>query len=839
MLQDIRYVVRSLASRPLVSSVAVLSLALGIGVNTAIFSVFDRLLLRTLPVPSPDEIVHVTSPGPRPGSQSSGDGGGVEHIFSYPLFRDLERLEVPGLSEIAAYREFGANLGYGGHTSAADGHLVSGGYFPMLGVKPALGRLFSADDDRVLGGHPLIVLTYAYWQTQFGGDPGVVGGTVVLNGQAMTIIGVAEAGFTGTTTTDVAQLFVPLAMAAEVRGDSNLRGDIAQRNIHWLYVSARMEPGVTPDQAQAAINVPFASIIRDVEFPALRSGMGDRAREAFLRRQIVLEDGARGRDVNRFETRIVLSLLLAVTGLVLLIACANLANLMLARAADRSGEIAIRLSIGAAPGRVLRLLMTEALALGILGGAAALLVGDAALTALLSTMPADDAARLPFELNRSMLLFTLALSLVTTILFGLFPAMHSLKAAGAGGVNLQPGRTSDPRPATRFRAVLAGAQIALATALLAVAGLFITSLFNVGSQDLGIRRDGVISFRLAPYLNRYPPERALALVDSIQDELRGVPGVVAVTASTIPVLSNNASGTNNLTVQGFEAGPDTDTTANISRIGTDYFRTLGIPLLAGRDLSAGDAAEAPRVAIVNEAFARKFKLGSNPIGVRMATGAGDNKPLDIEIVGLVADAKYSDVKEPAPPQFYLPYRQASFGSLTIYARTSSDARQLRSVITGLVARADPNLPVERLLTMDEQIWDNTTTDRVLATLSSWFAGLATILAAVGLYAVLAYTVSRRLREIGIRMALGARPADVWRLLFTQVGRIGLIGGAVGVAAALALGRLGESLLFGVEGANAAVIAAAVGTIALVAVAAAAVPARRATRVDPVGALRSQ
>ena len=836
MLQDIRYVARSLASRPLITSVAVLSLALGIGVNTAIFSVFDRLLLRTLPVPSPDEIVHVTSPGPRPGSQSSGDGGGIEHIFSYPLFRDLERLEVAGLSGLAAYREFGANLGYAGRTSAADGHLVSGGYFPTLGVRPALGRLFSPDDDRVPGGHPLVVLTHAYWQTQFGGDPDVVGDTIVLNGQAMTIVGVAEAGFTGTTTTDVAQLFVPLAMAGEVRGDSNLRGDIGQRNVHWLYVSARLQPGITFDQAEAAINGPFASIIRDVEFPALRSGMGDRAREAFLKRQIVLEDGSRGRDVNRSETRIVLSLLLAVTGLVLLIACANLANLMLARAADRSGEIAIRLSIGAAPRRVLRLLMTEALALGILGGTAALFVGYGALTALLSTMPADDATRLPFELNTSVLVFTLGLSLLTSLLFGLFPALHTLRTIAAGGVNMQPGRTSDPRQATRFRAVLASSQIALATALLAVAGLFITSLFNVGRQELGIRRDGVISFRLAPYLNRYTPERAAALVDSIQDELRGVPGVVAVTASTIPVLSNNSS-TNNLTVQGFEAGPDTDTTANIARIGTDYFRTLGIPMLAGRDFSPADAAAAPRVAIVNESFARKFKL-SNPIGVRMATGAGD-VPLNIEIVGLVRDAKYSDVKEPAPPQFFLPYRQATFGSLTIYARTSSDARQLRSVITALVARADPNLPVERLLTMDEQIWDNTTTDRVLATLSSWFAGLATLLAAVGLYAVLAYTVSRRLREIGIRVAMGARPADVWRLVFSQVGRIGLVGGAVGIAAALALGRLGQSLLFGIEGTNAAIIAAAVGTIALVAVAAAALPARRATHVDPVSALRTQ
>jgi putative ABC transport system permease protein len=831
LLQDVRYAVRSLARRPLITSVAVLSLALGIGVNTAIFSVFERFLLRQLPVPAPQDIVHVTSPGPKPGFTSSSDGGGHAHIFSLPLFRDIERLENSGFAAVAAHRDFAANLAHLGTTARADGLVVSGSYFAMLGMSPALGRLLTAEDDRVPGGHPLIVLSHAYWTTRFGADPSVIGDAVIVNGEAMTIVGVAAAGFQGTTTTDRAQVFVPLAMSGRVLGRSD------QRNDHWLYLTARLQPGMTRDRAQAAINVPFTSIIRDVEFPAQRRGMGDQARQQFLQRQIVLENGSRGRDANRDETRVILALLLSVTGLVLLIACANLANLMLARAAARAGEIALRLSIGAAPRRVIRLLTTEALLLGLLGGAAALLVARATLAALMTTMPADDAARLPFELNRTILLFTLALSLGTSILFGLFPAVHAVRRI-SGTQPTQLGGLGNARSTSRVRTGLATAQIALATALLAQAGLFITSLVNVARVELGIRREGVISFRLSPYLNGYAPERAFALFDRVEADLKGLPGVVAVTASTIPVLSDTES-TNNVTVEGFTGGPEADTNASIARIGADYFRTLGIALTAGREFTDADRDGAAKVAIVNEAFARKFNLGSNPVGKRMATGAGDNKPLDIEIVGLARDARYSEVKSPPPPQFYLPYRQGTAGQLTFYARSASEAEPLRSAITALVARADANLPVERLRTMDEQIWDNVTTDRVLATLSSWFAGLATLLAAIGLYAVLAYAVSQRIREIGIRMALGARTSDIWRLVFSQVGRIGIVGGAIGVAAAIGLGRLAQGLLFGTQGSSGAVIAAAVTAIAVVAIAAGALPARRASRIAPVVALRTE
>jgi predicted permease len=827
---DVRLAVRSLLKRPLVTLVAVLSLALGIGVNTAIFSVFERLLLRPLPVTAPGEIVHVTSPGPRPGYNSSSDGGGEAHIFSLPLFRDLERLDNTGFSAIAAHRDFAANLAWGGTTTRADGLLVSGEYFPMLGIDPAIGRLFSAVDDRTAGGHPIAVLSHAYWTTRFGADAAVLGRPLIVNGEPLTIVGVAAEGFTGTVTPQPADVFVPLAMAGRMVNHRD------QRNDHWLYVTARLAPGVTIAQATTAINVSFAQIIRDVEFPAQRRGLGDRGRAEFLQRRIVLEDGARGRASNRDETRVVLALLLSVTGLVLLIACANLTNLMLARAADRAGEITVRMWMGASGARIVRLFMAEALVVGLLGGGVALVVARVAVGALLLTMPAGDAARLAFEINPAILLFTLALGIGASVFFGLLPAVHLLRRVD-GRTSASPGRLADARTTSRVRTGLATAQIALATALLAQAGLFVVSLVNVARVELGIERTGVMAFRVSPGTNGYPAERSRAVFERIEDGLRALPGVVSVSASTIPVLSDNESFTN-ITVDGFTPGPDGNTDVSVARIGPNYFRTLGIPMLAGRDFRARDTADAPQVAIVNESFARKFNLGADVLGRRMATGAGDI-PLDIEIVGLVRDARYSSVKLLPPPQLYLPHLQSDdIGTLTFYTR-AADTRPLRSALQAVIAAADPNLPVERLRTMDEQIWDNVTTDRVLATVSSWFAGLATLLAAIGLYAVLAYNVGRRVREFGVRMALGARSLDVWLLVFTHVARMVIVGGVIGVAAAFALGRLGQSLLFGVEQTNIAIVAAAATVIALVAAAAAALPARRASTVTPATALRME
>jgi predicted permease len=843
MLQDLRYAIRSLKNRPLVTAGAVLSLALGIGVNTAIFSVFDRLLLQRLPVPAPNDIVNIGSPGPRPGSRSTSDAGRIDEIFSYPLFRDIEGLAA-GKLQIAAHRDFRANLAYRGQTSDAEGVLVSGHYFPALQLGPALGRLLTADDDRVPGAHPVVVLSHSYWSTQFGAAPSVIDDTLIVNGEPMTIVGVAPEGFSGNTTLDRPQVFVPLAMAERAFRDPQWNGRTA-RNNHWLYLFGRLQSGLSREQAEAAINIPFSALMRDVEYPALRSGMGDRDRALFQQRRLLLQDGSHGRDANRGETRVILLLMFTITGFVLAIACANVANLLLARVADRSPEMAVRLSLGASAARLIRQLLVESLVLGVLGAAGALIVARMTLSAMAATMPADDMAMLAFEIDWRVLAFALLAGAATSVVFGLFPAVHGVRAAAGAGLRASSTRLAGSRAANRFRTSLATSQVALATALLATAGLFVVSLVNLARTELGIRREGLVTFRLSPYLNGYTREQAQTLFDRVEEELKGVPGVVAVTASTVALLSNN-NWNNNVTVEGFDASPDTDTAVSVTRVGLDYFRTMGIPLLAGRDFTSADTERALRVAVVNESFGRKFNLGANVIGKRLAMGAGGTRPLDIEIVGLVRDAKYSDAREPAPPQVVMPYRQpdapdrqASVGPLTFYARTTSDTAPLLAAIPSLVRRLDPDLPVVNLRSMDDQIWDNTTPQRVLGTLSSSFAGVATLLAAIGLYAVLSYGVARRLREIGIRVALGARPRDVRRLVLMQIVRITAIGAVVGASLAFGLGRLGEALLFGVRGYDAAIVGGAVVLVAVVATAAGALPVRRATTVNPIEALRTE
>ena len=379
-------------------------------------------------------------------------------------------------------------------------------------------------------------------------------------------------------------------------------------------------------------------------------------------------------------------------------------------------------------------------------------------------------------------------------------------------------------------------QVSLATALLAVAGLFVVSLVNVSRADLGLRREGLATFRLSPYLNGYTPERTRALFRDVEQRLAGLPGVTSVSASTVPVLSNNRWN-NAVSVEGLEPGADDDVVASYARVGVDYFRTLGIPLLEGREFTTNDDTGTPLVAVVNEAFARKFKLGTQVLGKRMGLGSSPDTVRDIEIVGLVRDAKYSQVRDAAPPQFFLPYRQADAGSLTFYVRTSADTRTVLAAVTPLMQQMSPDLPVTNVRSLDDQIWDNTTPNRVLFTLSSLFAALATLLAAVGLYAVLAYGVAQRVREIGIRIALGAQRVDIGWLVLSHVSRITIVGSVIGAALAIGLGRLAQSLLVGVDGSNGAIVSAAVAVVVLASVGAALGPARRAIRIHPTAALK--
>ena len=836
--QDVRHALRGLTRRPLASGVAVASLALGIGVNSAIFSAFERLFLRQLPVPAAGELVDLRVSGPRPGSRSSGDGGGLDSVVSYPLFKDLERLEGSGLASVFAHRDFGASVSFAGQSSRAEGILVSGAYFSALQLTPSLGRLLGPEDNRVEGGHPVVVLAYAYWRTRFGADRSVVGAPLVVNGEPMTIVGVAPYGFSGTITLDAPQVFMPLAMARAARLHADWDGFNA-RNDHWLYVSARLTPGTSRTQAERLSDARLGILTRDVEFPQLRSGLGDNGRRDFLARRLFLDDGARGRNAGREEARLVLAVLFALTGLVLAIAAANVANLLLARGTDRAPEIAVRLSLGASSGKLVRLLLIEAVALGALGGIAAIVVAHLTLTGLLRLFPAADSAMLNFGINTPVLLFSVATGLLTGLVFGLVPAVHSVRASVAGGLQVQPGRASSSRSTRRLRTSLATAQIALATALLAQSGLFLASLVNLSRADTGMRRDGLVMFSVFPGLNGYSPERAAAFFDRVEESLAAIPGVRSVSASSVPVLAGNRR-QNNVTVEGFNRPEGADTQATYADVGLRYFSTVGLPLLQGREFTRADDADAPKVAIVNQAFARKFNLGSSAIGARMARGEGDDTTLDIEIVGLVRDAQHSELRGAPPPQFFVPYRQSKVGPLTFFVHVDqSTAAAVMTAIPAAVSRLDPNLPVGPMSTMGDLLWEGTTADRVLSTLSASSAILATVLAAIGLYAVLAYNVARRVREMGIRMALGASGGHVWRLVFGHVSWMAVVGTALGCALAAVLGQLGQSLLFGVDGVQPRMLAGAAAVVLSISFAAGAIPARRAAGVNPAEALRAE
>ena len=829
-MPNLKFALRTLFKSPFVTIVAIVSLALGIGANAAIFSLFSQILLKPLPVPEPARLVNFAAPGPKPGSTNCSQAGDCDTVFSYPMFRDLEKVQTP-FTGIAAHLSFGANLSARGQTQNGEGMLVSGSYFPVLGLTPAVGRLLTPDDDRAPGEAHVVVLSYAYWQNRFASDPAVINTTLIVNGQTMTVVGVAPKGFEGTTLGVKPQVFAPITM----RGFSQPSKAFDNRRNYWAYLFARLKPGVPLEQARAAMATPYRTIVNDVEVP-LQKGMSPQTLARFKAKPILLDAGGRGQSRVTREAKAPLTLLLGVTAFVLLIACANIANLLLARGAARAPEMAIRLSIGAGRGQLVRQLLGESCLLALLGGAGGLVVAQWTLHLMAALLPAQAADTLRLEIDPIVMLFAAALAIGTGVLFGLFPALHSTRPDLISALKGQSGQPSGARSAARFRSSLATAQIAISMALLASAGLFTRSLANVSRVDLGLKADNVIMFHLSPELNGYKPEQTRQLFERVEDEIRALPGVTGVSSSTVPLISGSNWGTG-VSVQGFTAGPDTDVGSQYNEVGPAYFATLGVPLLAGRDFTRADGLTAPKVAIVNEAFAKKFGLGRNPIGKRIGND-GANGALTIEIVGLMRDAKYSEVKGAIPPLFFQPYRQDErIGSISFYVLTAGDPEAFVANIPKVVARLDANLPVENLRTLPQQVRDNVFLDRFISVLSASFACLATLLAAVGLYGVLAYTVSQRTREIGLRMALGAAPSRVRGMVLRQVGVMVVIGGAIGLAGAIGLGRLAQSLLYELQGSDPLVLAAAAVSLSLVALAAGFIPAHRASQVDPMSALR--
>ena len=831
-MPNIRLALRTLFKSPFVTLVAILSLGLGIGANSAIFSMFDQMLLRPLPVPRPDELVNFQSPGPKPGSNSCGQAGGCDEIFSYPMFKDLEAAQS-SFTGIAAHRNFGGSIGYQGTSLSGNGLVVSGSYFPVLALTPALGRLFTPEDDKTVGSHFVVVLSHDYWRTRFASNPAVLNETLVVNGQAMTVVGVAPRGFRGTTLGDVPDIFVPMTMRGLMQPGFN---GFQNRRQYWAYLFARLKPGVSIDEATTAINGPYHAIVNDVEAP-LQKGMSDETMARFKAKVITTEPGLRGQSSVDNEARTPLIILLAVTGTVLLIACANIANLLLVRGAGRAAEMAVRLSIGASRRQLVTQLLTESILLATFGAIAGLFVAKWTFDLIASIMPPDDNNMITFSLSPSMIMFAAMTALATGIVFGLFPALHSTRPDLAATLKNQAGQPGGAKAARRFRTTLATVQIAMSMALLVPAGLFAKSLFNVSRVDLGMKADHMLLFSIAPELNGYSTERTRQLFERMEDEIAAVPGVTGVVATLVPVLAGDNWG-NSLAVEGFEAGPDTNTNASFNGVGPGYFKTMGIALLQGREFTRADALGTPKVAIVNQAFVTKFNLGENALGKRFGIGGGAGTKMDIEIVGVAENAKYSDVKDAPPPQYFRPYRQEErLGYANFYIRTATPPEQMLSTIPALMRRLDASLPLGDVKTMETQIRENVTQDRIISTLSLAFALLATVLAAIGLYGVLAYTVAQRTREFGLRMALGADGGTVRGMVMRQVAVMAVIGGAIGMAIAIGVGRLAKSLLFEMEGHDPLVLAGAAFALTIVALGAGFIPALRASKIDPMNALR--
>jgi predicted permease len=832
-MTNIKLALRTLFKTPFVTIVAVASLALGIGANAAIYSLFDQMLLQPLPVRAPNELVNLGAPGPKPGSQSCSNAGSCDEVFSYPMFRDLERQQTV-LTGIAAHYGFGVNIAYHGQAQGADGMLVSGSYFPVLGLKPALGRLLSPQDDQTVGANFVTVLSYAYWQSHLGGNPAVIGDQITLNGQSMMIIGVAPPEFDGTTLGERPFVFVPLTMQ-RLMMPAGGRDVFQNRTAYWLYLFGRLKPGVTIQQAARGLNALYRPIINDVEAPQ-QGNMSAKTMAKFRLKEVTVEPGARGQSLMHQNTRTPLLLLIGITGIVLLIACANIANLLLARGANRAMEMAVRLALGASRRQLFTQLLTESLVLALLGGVVGLVVARLTLHGALALLPADTGAVLHAQLRVPILVFAALMSIGTGLLFGFFPALHSTRPDLVSTIRANTGQLSSARASTRFRTALVTAQIALSMALLISAGLFIKSLANVSRVDLGIKLDSVVMFGISPQLNGYTPTRSLALFQQTEAALRAAPGVDGVAASMVPLLSGSSYGTS-VSVQGFVNGPDVDNGAFFDEVSAGYFRTLGVPLLAGREFTTSDAAGAPKVAVVNEEFAHKFGLGRDAVGKAMAVG-GRAKSLDIQIVGLIRNIAYSNVKRKPGALFYTPYRQdTTLGYMHFYVRSALPPEQMLREVPIVMKQIDPNLPIGELKTMPQQIRQNVYLDRMISLLSTAFAALATLLAAVGLYGVLTYTVSRRTREIGVRMALGADASRVRGMVLRQVAMMTFVGAVIGLGAALALGKTAQSLLFGLSPYDPLVVVVSVLVLATVALAAGFLPAYRASTVDPIKALR--
>jgi predicted permease len=886
LVRDLRYAFRGLARSPLFTSVALLSIALGIGANTAIFTLVDEVLLRQLPVKNPDQLVLFNGARNHYGSNSGGN------MLSFPMYEDfrddfvgpfdsptaalaqgrpldstptglaqggrasgskLPRVSLPVangapaqevFSGMFARRPIAMNVGVEGQTERVPGELVSGTYFQVLGVGAAVGRVITPEDDK-RGDGPVAVLSYDYWRTRFGGDPKVVGQTIAVNNNKLTIIGVSQAGFDGVDIGYVPGIRVPILMKAQMTPNWD---DVDNRRSRWVNVFGRLRPGVTRDQAKTALQPYFHAILEQEVLDAAFSGTTTYTREQFLTGQVDLLDAAQGRSPIRQQLSQPLWLLLGIVGGVLLIACANVASLLIARATSRQKEIAVRLALGASRGRIVGQLLVESVLLAGIGGILGLVIAAWTTKFLLGFLPVSDTPHvISGAIDNRVLMFNFALSLATGLVFGLVPALRSTRPSLAPTLKDTVGAVVGGSGGVRLRKGLVIAQVTVSVLLLISAGLFIRSLQNLRTLDLGLKTEKLIAFNLAPTLSGYTPLRAKQFDKQVLDRVSATPGVAGMAFAQMGLLEGN-EWDSSMSVEGYEAKPGESMNPFCNAVSPGYFKTLSIPLIAGRDFDDRDArfeaadpkAQIPsyKVAIVNDSFAKHYFGDRSPVGRHIGFGSNPGTKTPIEIVGVVKDSKYTGVRDEIPRQVFFAYMENDGGgSAVMYVRTTNQPDAAFATVRQVVRQLDTNIPIYNMRTMDHQMDQSLLNDRLIATLSTAFGVLATVLAVIGLYGVMAYTVARRTREIGVRMALGAVPGDVIWLVMREV--LVLVGSGIGLGliASWGLSRFVSSQLYGVSGSDPMTMAAASLLLALVAALAGYIPARRATRVNPVLALR--
>ena len=834
ILHDLRYGVRQLLKAPGFAIVAVLTLALGIGANTAIFTLLDQALLRRLPVSHPEQLVRLRYVGSNTGRINAFGGDGKDY-FSYPMYRDL-RDKNHVFSGMLADDELEVGVQWNNQSDLVSGELVSGNYFDVLGVRPALGRLLLPSDDAAQNSNPVVVLSFNYWKSHFGSDPRVINQALYINGHPFTIVGVAEPNFHSVIGGYTPKLFVPMATKAMVIPGLN---DLEDRRSSWASLVARLKPGVSRQQAEAAMTPLWRSIRAD-ELSQIKDETALFARHFVEESKLEVLDESRGFSPLRDQIQTPLLIVMAMVGLVVLMACVNVSSLLLVRAAARVKEMSIRYAMGAGRGQIIRQLLVEGLLLGLLGGAVGLLFAPVVSAFLLRRISGDAATEVPFSSHPDLriLLFNFGLAFLVSVLFSLAPALRFLHPDLVKSLKQQAATGTGGH--LRFRRVSVGVQIGLSLLLLIGAGLFVQTLHNLKSLQVGFATDHLLTFGIDPRMAGYDPKQAVPLQKHLLEVLAALPGVRAVAGTDDPELAGNNE-RSNISFAGQAAKPDEDLHTEWSAITPGYFSTMNIPLLAGRDFTDLDTDGKGKVTIINANLARKiFGDPKNAIGQLMARGSGSDVKFDFEIIGVVGDTKHANMRDEVGPAVYRPFFQNNpFGFMQYYVRTWQAPEAAQMTMRRAVQQVDSKLVPDTMRTMDEQIADNITTDRLVAMLALSFGVLATLLAAIGLYGVLAYATAQRTREIGIRMALGAQRGEVVRMVLRDVVWLAGISIAVTLPVAVLLSRTLRSQLYGVSPADPLVLAAGTVAIALVAFIAALLPARRAASVEPMQALRTE